>query len=130
MPDLNLDLSEAQSFDPVPDDTYLCEVVEVSDVQSGQKANYVTVTLEIAEGEHQGRRLFNNLMVTGKASGMFVDFLNKALDTDYDVDEMDELTINTDDLIGARVGVITKQEEYPEGSGEMRSQVKRIVRAE
>lgn len=128
-PKLNLDLTEAQVFEAVPDDTYACQVAEISDIQKGQKASYVTVTLEIMEGDYAGQKLFQNLMLDGKAAGMFVDFLNKALGENYDVKELEDLEVDTDDLIGAQVGVVTKQEEYPEGSGEMRSQVKRILAA-
>lgn len=127
---LTLDLSEAQSFEAVPDDTYACEIAEISEVQKGPKADFVTVSYEIVEGDYAGQMLFQNLMITGKASGRFVDVLNKALGEDYDVSDLEHLEIDTDDLIGARVGVVTKQKEYPEGSGEMRSEVKRILAPE
>lgn len=126
-PRINIELSEATSFKPVPDDVYLCQVQQIGSVQHGPKASYVEVRLEIDEGELAGRVLFTNLMVNGAAAGMFVDFVNTVTGSDHDVDELEDLDIDTDDLIGAACGVVTKQEEYPEGSGDFRSQVKKVL---
>lgn len=127
MPNLRINLEDAQSFEPIPDDTYTVEVTDISEVKKGSKSSYVTVELTVAEGEYENRKLWTNLMIDGKAAGMFVDFINKALGTDYKVEDLEELEINTDDLIGAKVGVTTKAEEYPEGSGDFRPQVKKIL---
>lgn len=130
MPELKLNLSEAQSLKPIPDDTYPGVVKDFSGIESGPKAKYITATLEISEGEFAGRKFYNNLPIEGKGAGIFVDFINKCLDTDYDVDDLEELDLDTDDLLGAEVGMVIKQEEYPEGSGDFRSQIKRILKAE
>lgn len=128
---LRINLSEAQDFSPIPDDTYPARVAELRDVEQGPKASYIPIVFEITEGEFAGRKFFQNYMVDGKAAGMFIDLINKLLDTDYTVEELrDEgLELDPEDLIGAECGIVTKQEEYPEGSGEMRSQIKTVVKA-
>lgn len=129
MPRLTLDLSEAVSLKPAEDGTYPCEVKEIGAVQQGQKASYVVVTFVVTEGEEEGHHFFTNLMINGKAAGMFVNFINAVSGSDYDVDDLEDLDIDTDDLIGATCGVVNKQKEYPEGSGEFRDEVKKILPA-
>ena len=130
MPELTLNLSEAESLKPIPDGTYPAIVKGFSDVQAGPKAKYISAILEISEGDFEGRKFYNNLPIEGKGAGIFVDFINKVTGSEYDVDDHEALEVDTDDLIGAPCGIVLKQEEYPEGSGDFRSQVKRVLRAE
>lgn len=130
MPRLNIDLSEAQSQKPIPEDTYLCNVGEISDPQTGPKSTYVMVTYVVAEGEHEGRQLFQNMPITGKGAGIFADFYSKVTGEEIDVDDLDDLDVDTDDLVGQQIGVVAGQKEYPEGSGEFRNEVKKLVAAE
>lgn len=130
MPRLNIDLSESQSMKPIPEDTYLCTVAEIGDPQTGPKSTYVPVIYVVAEGEFEGRQLFQNLPITGKGAGIFADFYSKITGEDVDVDELDDLDVDTDDLIGQEVGIVVGQHEYPAGSGEFRNEVKKLVRAE
>lgn len=127
MPAITLNLSEAQSLKPIPEDTYPGTVKEVLAVTEGPKANYLPVVIEIAEGEYEGRTFYLNLPIEGKGAGIFVDFINKIMGTDHDVDDLDDLDIDTDDFLGAEIGIVIKNEEYPEGSGEIRSGIKRTV---
>lgn len=129
MPRLTLDLSEAVSLKAAPDGTYLCEVEEIGEIQSGAKSNYVAVRLKCTEGEEEGHIFFTNLMVNGKAAGMFVNFINAVTGSDYDVDDIEDLDIDTDDLIGGACSIVNKQKEYPEGSGEFRDEVKKVMAA-
>jgi len=129
-PVLNLNLSEAQDFTPLPDDHYPVTVAEISEVKQGSKSQYVTVTFEVEAGhEFEGRRAWTNLMVNGKAAGMFVDFINKVLGTDYTIEEYRDsgIEIDTDDLVGGEIVIVTKQEEYPEGSGTFSASVKQVL---
>lgn len=128
-PRLTLDLSEAVSFKPAPDGTYPCEVESISEIQSGPKANYVDVQFSCNDGEQEGHRFFTKLMVNGKAAGMFVNFVNAVSGSDYDVDDLDDLDVDTDDLVGGTCGIVNKQVEYPEGSGEFKDDVKKILPA-
>lgn len=126
---LTLNLSEAQSFKPVDDDTYACVVEEISDPIQGPKAIYVKVTFRITEGSFEDRLLYTNFMLDGGAAGMFVEFINRITGSDHDVDNLEDLDIDPDDLTGLACGVITKQKEYPEGSGEFKSEVQRVSAA-
>lgn len=129
-PRLNLDLSEAQSMKPVPADTYNCTVFEISEPKSGPKSTYVEVIFQISDGEFEDRKLYQNMPINGKGAGIFADFYSKITGEEVDVDELDELDIDTDDLIGQEIGVVVGQYEYPENSGEFRNDVKKLVRAE
>lgn len=87
MPDfnVNLDTSEAQTFDVEPGvyDAVVADFQpddEGNIVRRGDKSRYVTVVYEITEaGEAQGNKVFDNLMLEGKGAGMFVDFWRKTV---------------------------------------------------
>lgn len=130
MPELRLNLTEAVSLKPVEDGTYPGEIVGFGEVKQGGKAKYIPAILQISEGEHEGRKFYQNLPVEGKGAGIMVDFINKATGSSFDVDDHEALDVDTDDLIGCAVGMVIKQEEYPEGSGDFRSQIKRVLAAE
>lgn len=129
MPRVSIDLREAQSMKPVPDATYPVTVTEFSEVQSGPKAKYISATLTVSEGEYEGRKFYTNLPIEGKGAGILADFVSKCTGEDIDVDDLEEMDLDTDDLVGSELAIITKQSEYPEGSGEMRSEIKKILRA-
>lgn len=128
MPKINLNLSEAESLKPIPEDAYPAEVVEVGSVTEGPKAHYLPIKLSITSGDYEGRTFYQNLPIEGKGAGIFVDFINKCLGTDFDVDDMDEMAFDTDDLMGAEVIINIKNDEYPKGSGDMRSGIKSVAR--
>lgn len=128
MPNIRINTSEAESLKPIPEDSYPMEVVEVGGVEEGPKANYIPVKLRITEGEHAGRTFYQNLPVDGKGAGIFIDFINKALNLDHDVDDMEHLDFDTDSLLGAEVIGNTKNNEWPKGSGDLRSQIGSIAR--
>lgn len=129
MPRLQLDLSEAQSLKPIPEGIYPMVVEEFSEVREGPKAKYIEARLEISEGDYSGRTFYQNLPIHGKGAGIFVDFINKCSGSEFDIDDLAELDIDTDDYVGAEVGGVVKDEEYPEGSGDFRSKIQRIVSA-
>ncbi len=131
-PRLKLTLDDAVDFTPLEDGEYPVSVLEFSETRKGEKSSYITVTLEVAEDhDAKGRRLWSNLPLDGKGAGIFVNFINACLGTSYTIEEYrDEgLEVDTEDLEGAELVAIVKQEEYPEGSGEMRAQVKQLLPA-
>lgn len=130
MPRLQIDASEAQSMKPIPDDTYPCTVLSVSEPKSGPNASYVEAILVVSEGEFEGRKLYRNMPIEGKGAGIFVDFISKVTGEDYDLDDLDSLEIDTEDLEGQPIGAVVGQREWPEGSGEFRNEVNKIVAAE
>jgi hypothetical protein len=128
MPRLSVNMQEAVSFEPVPDANYECEITEFQAVKkAGTGTTYVPVVLTIRDdGEYEGRKLFMNLMLGGKGAGITKDFLSKA-GVEYEDSSDGGLEFDTDDAIGQRVGVVTKQREFPEGSGQFSSEVKKIL---
>jgi len=130
MPELNINLSDAIEFIELEDGTYPCTVTEISEVKHGEKSSYVTATLVVNEGEERaGARCWQNLPIDGKGAGILITFINAALGTDYSVSDLrDEgFSVDTDELIGCEVNVVIKQHEYPEGSGEMKAQVHKVL---
>ena len=129
MPELTLNLTEAESLKPIPDGTYPGVVHAFGDVTAGPKAKYISAILKISD-ERVLATPAKALPIEGKGAGIFVDFINKITGNNYDVDDHEALEVDTDDLIGSPCGMVLKQEEYPEGSGDFRSQVKRTLKAE
>lgn len=129
MPRLKVDLREAQSREALPDGTYSCKIFDISAPKTGEKSSYVSITYEVIEGEFEGRKIFENRPITGKGAGMFAEFYSKVTGEDISVNDLEELDVDTDDLIGEEIGVVTKQREYPEGSGDYVSDVKKLIRA-
>ncbi len=129
MPRLSINLTEAESLKPIPEDVYPADITECRDVEEGPKAHYIPVKVTISGGEHEGRSFIINAPIEGKGAGILVNLINRALGMDYDVDDLDDLDFDTDELIGAPLKINIKNEEYPEGSGEMRSGVKSFYSA-
>jgi len=129
MPSINLNLSEAESLKPIEEGPYPATVMEVGEVTEGPKAHYVPVKVAVSEGENEGRNFYVNLPIEGKGAGIFIDFINKVLGMDYDVDDMEDLAFDTDELVGGELIINIKNEEYPKGSGDIRSGVKSTARA-
>lgn len=125
MPRIDLDLSDVKDFAPIPDDTYPATINEISEVKQGPKSKYVTATFEINDGEFAGRKLFRNYPISGAGAGFFTEMVNKATGVELSPGEL--TSYDTDDLIGAHLQIVVKGEEYPEGSGEFRPQVDKIL---
>lgn len=128
MPRLTLNLGEATSFEPVPDGVYTCKVVEISEPKTGAKSTYVRVTFEVAEGDFEGRKLWSNYPISGKGAGMFAEFWEKTTGEELEIGSDEGIDVDTDDALGAMIGVRTQQEEYPAGSSKMSSKVVGLVK--
>ena len=122
MPEIQLDATEAQVYGPMEDGPYDVEVTDVSEVRTGPKANYIAVQMTVADGEHEGRNVWINLPVSGKAAGMFIEFWEKCTGEALSVGE--EHAPDTDDLIGSPLTAIVAMEEY---EGVERPAVKRVL---
>jgi hypothetical protein len=128
MPKVTIDLSEAQSRTPLDPGTYPAQVKAFEGPTKGPKSSYLTAIIEITEGQYENRQIYHNLPITGKGAGIFADFVSKLTGQEIDVDELENLDIDTDDLVGLPFGIVTKQREYPEGSGEMQTEISKILR--
>lgn len=137
MPRVTIDLGEAQSRKPVTEGLYTLEVKEFKGPTKGKNpphTPYLTAVLVAVDGPEDGlgRKYWMNLMLSGPGAGMFADFISKVTGEDVDVDELDSLDTNTDDMIGMKVGadigtveIMNKQNE---GTGEYKSDIKRLVK--
>jgi hypothetical protein len=127
MPRVDLDLTDVKEFAPIEDGPYPASVAEVSEVKTGPKSKYLTVTFEITDGEFVGRKLFRNYPISGAGAGFFTGMIQKATGVELTPGEM--ASYDTDDLLGARCTIVVKNEEYPEGSGDFRPQVDKVLSA-
>lgn len=125
-PVLDVDLTEAQEFEPIDEGVYLCEVTDIDGPEQGPKAAYLEVQYTIVEGEHAGRKLFDNVVIEGKGAGFFIDFWKKVVGEKLDVGDV--VAVDTDNALGeaveCHVGVEDRPEEF--GGGE-RNVVRRLV---
>lgn len=130
MPRLTVDLAEAQPREALPDGVYECKVFAISEVRRGDKSQYVEIQFTVQEGEFEGRKIWRNTPITGKGAGIFAEMYQKLTGEDIEFGPGKELAIDTEELIGLPLAVATKQREYPEGSGEFQTEVKKVLRSE
>jgi hypothetical protein len=79
---LNRDLNGVPAemgFDPIPKGTYLAHIIESKDDTSKNDDLVLKITWMILEGEHEGRKVFDQIMLTG--SDKAVAFGNRKLKT-------------------------------------------------
>lgn len=122
-PILSIDGSEAQSSKPIDPGAYEFEVESVSDAKQGAKAFYVTTIFVCQDEPFVGRKIYHNTPINGKGAGMFIEMVSKLTGTEYDVDSVDDLEIDTDDLVGATCMITVRHREY---NGEMQHEVAKI----
>lgn len=123
MPQISVDFSDAPDFSLIPEGKYYVEVVE-ADVTTSQNGDpMMKVQLEITEeGEFQGRKLFDNMMLVGNGLGITKRNLGILLG---DVPD-GEFSFDTDDLLGQEAQVLVKHRVWEEangGDGEARADV-------
>lgn len=129
MPRVSLNLKDAKSRKPVPDDTYEVVVKKFEGPIKGPKAHYIKAYIDITEGNYEGHRFFHNLPIEGEGAGIFADFVSKLTGEEIDVDQLEELDIDTDELLDVPFGIVTKQREFPEGSNEFQDNIAKILKA-
>ncbi len=124
MPKLTIDATEATSFEPIPSGTYDARISTIKEPRTSAKGTeYIPIGFEVVDGDYEGRWIWSNFMLSGKGVGITLDFINKALGTEYSAAD-EEFDFDFDDLIGAEVQLVTALEEY---EGQEREQVKRIL---
>lgn len=124
MPKINLNLSEAESNKPIDPGVYEAVIDSISDVKSGAKSQYIAFVFRIVEeGPAEGRKVWFNAPIEGRGAGIFADLYSKVMRVDVDVDDLEELEIDTDDMIGEGCLITIGHEEY---QGETRHTVKKV----
>lgn len=130
MPRVQLNVQDAQSMAPVPDGVYPAKVIDFDGPTKGPKSTYLTAVCEISDGDHAGRKLFNNLPLDGKGAGITARFLSKCRPNDPEIEVgegKEDLDFDTDDYLDCEIQIVVKNEEYPEGSGEMQPKISRVL---
>jgi len=119
MPDLVVDFSDVQEFKPVPIGWYDMEVAETR-IGTSQAGNpKVTFVLSIVGGDHEGRKLIDDLVLVGKGLWRTKQAFNAFLG-----EVEGKVTFNPDDFVGetAQVRVIHRVwREEDGGDGAVRS---------
>lgn len=124
MPQINIDFTNAPSFELIPEGKYFIEVVEAEPTKSQAGKAMMKLTLEISDGEYAERKLWDNMMLEGDGLGITKRNLQILLG---DVPD-GQFSFDTDDLIGAEAQVLVKHrvwEESKGGDGETRADVSR-----
>lgn len=123
---INVDMSDAQDFTPVPPGTYECVVTNAEERESAKShLPYIALELTIDGGDCDNRKLFHNLSLSPQS----VSFLKRGLIAlGYQPDDLvGKVSLEIADLIGSRCQAVTALEDY---EGEDRTRVKRIQRSE
>ena len=116
MPKINFDdVPDAEDYTPVPKGRYLCRVAEVHEdvTQSGDEMWHLW--LEIAQGDHAGRFLFDNMVFSEKALKRVKLICSRlGLDVSGEIDLVPEMI--TDHMCW----VIADVEEYEDAAGQLK----------
>lgn len=125
MPKFKVDLNES-NFQPIPAGKYEAYVYDIKHTTFNSSGNEgFKITYNIAAGEHKGRRVFDNLVITPKAYWKLGQFW-AAVTGDTGVVEVD--TDKIPDYVGSRVEleVDVEQQEY-KGKEQKRNIVKNVL---
>lgn len=127
-PRLTLDASDVEDFTAIPEGTYPAKVVEIEDVAKGPKAQYIPIVFQVTDGEYVNRKLWRNYVIEGKGLFGLIDLINKLLGAGT-MEAGSVTDFDTDNLLDQPCNVVVEEYEYPEGSGEMRNEIKRVLTA-
>ena len=117
---LNLDFSNVQSRDPLPEGTYPASVAKVEQVLSKSSGNpMLKVEFNILDEAYAGRKVWGNYVLT-EAAMWKVQELFSALGLDTDA----ILDIDTDDMVGMTCNLKIAQREY---EGNIQNEIKKAM---
>jgi len=127
-PRLEIDATEVEDFSAIPAGNYPAKVVEIEDIADGPKAQYIPIVFQITDGEFLNRKLWRNYVIEGKGLFGLVDLVNTLLGAGtLEAGSVGEL--DTDDLLDQPCNILVNEYEYPEDSGEMRNDIKKVLSA-
>lgn len=118
-----VDEADGGSYEPIPPGAYHVKLVDVDSTREGPKGPYWSWEFDVAEGDHKGRKLWNNTSLSAAAAfslkGTFEAF-GVGSDTD------------TDDLIGQHCKAIVSTRTIQAGDrkGELTNQIDRLAPAD
>jgi len=69
MPKINFDnIDEMDDFSPVPEDSYICELIEIKEDTTANGDEMWKLKFKIVEGKYADRYLFDNLVFSAEAA--------------------------------------------------------------
>ncbi len=127
MPRLQVNTSEAMSFEPVEPGTYECTVSKIDDPEEGPNSTFVWAYFEPEDAGilQRAGNFRKTLPIDGKGAGFFREFWKAATGEDLPIGE-EAIDVDTDDAIGRHVIVSITNEEY---EGRFQNVVGRVVAA-
>lgn len=120
MPSLNLDFSNIDKREPLPEGTYQVSVTKVEQSTAKTSGNaLLKVAFAVMDEGFEKRKLFTNLVLQDNCMWKVAEFLGAVgLPCDAMVD------IDTDELIGLTCSVKVAQREY---QGEIQNEIKKFL---
>lgn len=114
---VKVDFSGVETRSVLPEGEYITEVTSVKLEESESSGNqYLAWELEVADGKHKGKKLFNNTSLAEQSLWATKGFL-ESLGVDVEDGEMD---LELDEYVGMQVGVVVEHEVY---KGKTRSRI-------
>lgn len=119
MPIINLDYdlaNVASEFEALPEGQYLSKIVSAELTKASTGKDMIKVTWEVVDGEYEGRKLFDNIVITPGA-----EFKMKQYAVLAGIES--GAAIDTQDFIDAEGLVTIIQKEF---EGEIRNNIKKV----
>lgn len=117
---IRVDMTDVKSFDPIPGNWYPLTIVE-HEMRKGKASGepYINWTLEVAEGEYAGRKIWVITSLSKKALFKLKEFLEAC-----DVDAEGEINFDPVDLYNKTILGQVKLEDYEDEDGEKKQRNK------
>jgi len=120
---------EQGDFETMPKGSYDCFVYDLEGGMSQNDNPKIDITLKVARGDFENRRLWTNITLTPAAWWKAEEFF-KAVD--YDIDQLPEeaetpeeiVAFIRDDIIGEKITAVVNHRKW---EGETRENVKRVT---
>jgi len=136
MAKVTVDFSEAESFEAIPDGEYPVVIAE-AELRESKSSDYpyINLTLEVAEGEHEGRKLWATASLHPKAlwrtKELFENLGLEGESLDLDVDE-DTNAILEPEFVGMPAIAVVSSEIAEQGArkGQLRNVVDTLLSAQ
>lgn len=108
-------IEDTGTYAPVPEGRYRAEIIDVEESATRNGDELWKLTLSIAEGDSEGRRIFDNLVFSPKAMPRV-----KMICSRLGVDVSGRVDLKPDALIGKTCVINVEVHEYVDGGGRTR----------
>ena len=105
-------IDDVQDFSPIPAGTYQVKVADVEETTTQNGDPMWKMVLQVTKGEHEGRRLFDNLVFTERALSRV-----KLVCSSLGADVIGAVDLTPDMLLGKECQATTIVEDYLDNEG-------------